>query len=139
MVFRNPHRHLSFRHHHSSSPAIPPAFPFLTVCYCLSSWLSSMFKYVNLGFPRPQLLVSCVPLTRSLQQNKQARKDPSRQKGCFVFDLNTYIFFSVKTCDTHQTHTGRLRIRPFPFFLSDMLTLSHMSTFLYSLLLSDSL
>lgn len=53
-------------------------------------------------------LVSRVPLTSSLQQNKQAMQECSRQKGCLVFDLNTYIFFLVKTCDIHQTHPGRL-------------------------------
>lgn len=59
------------------------------------------------GFFFPSL-VSHVPLTSSLQQNKQAMQECSRQKGCLVFDLNTYIFFLVKTCDIHQTHPGRL-------------------------------
>lgn len=114
MVFRNSHRHLSFQHHHNSSSTISPAF-LLAVCYCLSSWLClniSAWAFFS------HLLVSCVPLTSSLQQNKQARQECSRQKGCFVFDLNTYIFFLVKTCDTHQTHAGRLWINTFflPFW-----------------------
>lgn len=34
----------------------------------------------------------------------------------------------VKTCDIHQTRRGRLRIRPFSFFLADTHTLSHTHT-----------
>lgn len=68
-----------------------------------------IFKNVNLfSFFLFLTVVSCVPLTNSLPTEQTNQSGVLQVKGYFIFDLNAYIHTYLKTCDIHQTHTGKL-------------------------------